>query len=198
MLVCVLCLTYRQDPYFRMTRDVARRLKYPKPALVHAKFFPALQGPGSKMSASIDSSAIFMSDTPNQIKKKINRFGFSGGQDTKELQELHGGNPDVDVAYQYLTFFLDDDAELAELNSLYRAGKLMSSEMKARCVEVLQDFVESFQKRKAAVTDDDVKAYMDASKSMPYIEKFPAPPVKSAGKKASKKVKPTANEQGNQ
>ena len=56
-----------QDPYFRVARDVAPRLGYAKPALLHAMFFPALQGPGSKMSASIDSSAIFMADTPKQM-----------------------------------------------------------------------------------------------------------------------------------
>lgn len=56
-----------QDPYFRLTRDVASRLKYQKPALIHAQFFPALGGPGSKMSASIDSSAIFMNDTMNTM-----------------------------------------------------------------------------------------------------------------------------------
>lgn len=58
-----------QDPYFRMTRDVAQRLHIAKPSLIHARFLDALQGPGSKMSASVDSSAIFMKDTPNQIKK---------------------------------------------------------------------------------------------------------------------------------
>lgn len=56
-----------QDPYFRLTRDVASRLKYQKPSLIHAQFFPALGGPGSKMSASIDTSAIFMNDTMNAM-----------------------------------------------------------------------------------------------------------------------------------
>ena len=32
-----------QDPYFRMTRDVAPRLGFNKPALIESKFFPALQ-----------------------------------------------------------------------------------------------------------------------------------------------------------
>lgn len=59
-----------QDPYFRVCRDVAPRLGYLKPALIHAKFFPALQGPGSKMSSSIDTSAIFMTDTPKQMYEK--------------------------------------------------------------------------------------------------------------------------------
>jgi tryptophanyl-tRNA synthetase len=85
---------------------VARRLKYQKPTLFHSQFFPALGGPESKTSASIDSSAIFMSDTANQIKK-INKYAFSGGQVTTEEQRKHGGYPDVDVPFQYLTFYLE-------------------------------------------------------------------------------------------
>lgn len=42
MMYCL--FTRDQDPYFRMTRDVAPRLGYLKPALIHSKFFPALQG----------------------------------------------------------------------------------------------------------------------------------------------------------
>ena len=34
---------------------VAQRLNHPKPALPHSKFFPALQGSQSKMSASVDN-----------------------------------------------------------------------------------------------------------------------------------------------
>ena len=60
-----------QDPYFRMTRDVAPRLGFFKPALLHSSFFPALQGPQSKMSASDASSSIFLTDTPNEIKNKV-------------------------------------------------------------------------------------------------------------------------------
>ena len=41
---CLIPCAIDQDPYFRVTRDVATRLKYPKPALVHSMFFPALQG----------------------------------------------------------------------------------------------------------------------------------------------------------
>ena len=56
-----------------------------------------------------------MTDTPNQIKNKINRYGFSGGQETEEEHRRLGGNPDVDVSYKYLSFFLEDDAELQTL-----------------------------------------------------------------------------------
>lgn len=60
-----------QDPYFRMTRDVAPRLGFPKPALIHSTFFPALQGAKTKMSASEFNSAVFLTDTPKQIKNKV-------------------------------------------------------------------------------------------------------------------------------
>lgn len=55
-----------------MTRDVAPRLGYLKPMLIHSKFFPALQGPNTKMSASDPTSAIFLIDTPEDIETKVN------------------------------------------------------------------------------------------------------------------------------
>lgn len=62
---------FLQDPYFRMTRDVAPRIGHLKPALIESKFFPALQGESGKMSASDSNSAIFVNDTPSQIKDKV-------------------------------------------------------------------------------------------------------------------------------
>jgi tryptophanyl-tRNA synthetase len=67
------------------------------------------------MSASDPNSAIYMSDTPTQIKNKINKHGFSGGRETEEMHRLHGGNPDVDVPFQYLSFFEEDDEKLAQI-----------------------------------------------------------------------------------
>ena len=68
---CLIPCAIDQDPYFRMTRDVAPRIGYQKPALIHSIFFPALQGASTKMSASQDNTSIFLTDTPNQIKKKV-------------------------------------------------------------------------------------------------------------------------------
>jgi tryptophanyl-tRNA synthetase len=51
-----------------MTRDVAPRLGYLKPALLHSTFFPALQGAQTKMSASDANSSIFLTDSPKEIK----------------------------------------------------------------------------------------------------------------------------------
>jgi tryptophanyl-tRNA synthetase len=54
-----------------MTRDVAPRLGLLKPALIEARFFPALQGESGKMSASDPNSAVFTNDSPKDIKNKV-------------------------------------------------------------------------------------------------------------------------------
>jgi tRNA synthetases class I (W and Y) len=60
-----------------MTRDVAPRLGFPKPSLIHSKFFPALQGHNTKMSASAASTAIYLTDTPKQVHNKVYIFSDS-------------------------------------------------------------------------------------------------------------------------
>jgi tryptophanyl-tRNA synthetase len=115
------------------------------------------------MSASVSTSAIYISDTPAQIKNKINKHAYSGGADTIELHRENGGNCDVDVAYQYLKFFLDDDEELAKIEKEYSSGVMTSGEIKKRCIEVVQVLVKEVQERKKTVTDETVKIFMDPS-----------------------------------
>lgn len=115
---CLIPCAIDQDPYFRMTRDVAPRIGFPKPALLHASFFPALQGSKTKMSASDLNSAVFLTDTLKQIKNKINKHAFSGGQATVEEHRKLGGNCEVDTSYQWLRFFLEDDEELETIRKV--------------------------------------------------------------------------------
>ncbi|KAH6683501.1 tryptophanyl-tRNA synthetase [Plectosphaerella plurivora] len=157
---CLIPCAIDQDPYFRVTRDVAAGLKYAKPSLIHARFLDSLGGPGSKMSSSIESSAIFLKDTPKQILNKMNRYAFSGGQETAEQQRELGANPDVDVAYQYLRFFLEDDEELAQIERDYRSGKMMTGEIKKRCADELSKFCTDFQERRANISDETVELFM--------------------------------------
>ena len=67
-----------------------------------------------------------MDDDPKKIAKKIKSHAFSGGGATQEEHQRLGGNPDVDVAYQYLSFFEDDEERMIRLASvgvyLYRGG----------------------------------------------------------------------------
>ncbi|KAK1445830.1 tryptophanyl-tRNA synthetase [Colletotrichum melonis] len=156
---CLIPCAIDQDPYFRVTRDCAAGLRYAKPSLIHSRFLDALQGPGSKMSASIDSSAIFLNDTPKQIQNKMNKYAFSGGKVTAEEQRAEGADPDVDVSYQYLRFFLDDDEELAKIREDYRTGKMLTGEIKKRCAEELAKYCTAFQERRAKVDEETVNLF---------------------------------------
>lgn len=160
LIPCLIPCAIDQDPYFRLTRDVASRLKFAKPSLIHARFLDALQGPGTKMSASIETSAIFMKDTPKQIKTKINKFAFSGGQVSEAEHREKGGDTDVDVAYQYLTFFLEDDEELEKVKVAYQKGELLTGELKALCIKELEKYVLEFQERRSVVNDEIINEFM--------------------------------------
>ncbi|MFC6726649.1 tryptophan--tRNA ligase, partial [Halobium palmae] len=60
-----------------------------------------------------------------------------------------GGDPEVDVAYQLLqAFFEEDDAELDRLAAEYRSGDLLSGELKAHAAERISGFLEAHRERR--------------------------------------------------
>lgn len=157
---CLIPCGIDQDPYFRMTRDVCPKIKAPKPAGFYSKFFPSLQGFGTKMSASDPNTGIFLTDTPEEIEKKIKKYAFSGGKATKEEQKAEGADLDIDISYQYLRFFMEDDKELAEIAEKYSTGKMLTGEIKAILIKELQKFVKEHQDRRSKLTNDDVKKFL--------------------------------------
>lgn len=157
---CLIPCAIDQDPYFRLTRDIAPSLKYKKPALVHSKFFPALQGPKTKMSASSTSSAIFVTDTAEEIASKIKQYAFSGGRESLAEHRQFGGDCEKDVAFQYLTFFLHDDAKLERIREEFTSGKMTSAGIKQELIDVIVPLVADFQAARARVTDDVVAAFL--------------------------------------
>ncbi|XP_054779837.1 tryptophan--tRNA ligase, cytoplasmic [Prosopis cineraria] len=167
-LRCLIPCAIDQDPYFRMTRDVAPRMGYHKPALIESSFFPALQGETGKMSASDPNSAIYVTDSAKDIKTKINKYAFSGGQDSIEKHRQLGANLEVDIPIKYLTFFLEDDAELEHVKKEYGAGRLLTGEVKQRLIEVLTEMVERHRRARAAVTEEMVDAFM-AVRPLPHM-----------------------------
>ena len=152
-LRCLIPCAIDQDPYFRMTRDAAPRIGGHKPALVESRFFPALKGESGKMSASDPTSAIYVTDTPKQIKDKVNKYAFSGGRLTVEEHRERGGDLDVDISWKWLNFFEEDDAKLAEIGEAYASGRMLSGEIKQKLVECLVPMVAEHQARRARATD---------------------------------------------
>ncbi|KAB0799029.1 hypothetical protein PPYR_06909 [Photinus pyralis] len=161
---CLIPCAIDQDPYFRMMRDVAPRIGFQKPALLHSTFFPALQGAKTKMSASDPNTTIFLTDTPKQLKNKINKHAFSGGQTTVEEHRERGGNCDVDISYQYLTFFLEDDDQLEKIKKDYTSGALLTGELKKILIDTVTPILQTHQERRAKITDEVLKEYMTPRK----------------------------------
>lgn len=167
-LRCLIPCAIDQDPYFRMTRDVAPRIGYQKPSLIESRFFPALQGENTKMSASDPNSAIYVTDTVKEITTKVNKYAFSGGQDSVELHRKLGANLEVDVPIKYLNFFLEDDDELEQVKKDYKEGRMLTGEVKKRLVKVLSEMVERHKRARALVTEEMVDAFM-AKRPLPNM-----------------------------
>jgi tryptophanyl-tRNA synthetase len=145
---CLIPHAIDQDPHFRVTRDIVHKLGYYKPAALHCVFLPALTGPGGKMSASVAESAVYTTDAPEVVAKKIRKYAFSGGRDTVEEHRKKGGNPDVDVSYQWLRFFEEDDKKLAQIHDEYKSGKMLSGELKEILIEKLTTFLKKHQEKR--------------------------------------------------
>ena len=138
-----------QDPHFRLTRDIAPKIGKEKPALIHNIMIPALQGPGGKMSASDDNGTVYTTDDPTTVKKKINKYAFSGGQPDIEQHKKLGGNPDIDVSYQYLRIFFEpDDNKLKKIYDDYKSGSLLTGELKAILIEKINEFLKVHQEKR--------------------------------------------------
>ncbi len=143
-----------QDPHFRITRDVAPKIGKPKPDLYHNIMIPALEGPGGKMSASSDNGTVYTTDTPKEVKKKINKYAFSGGQPDIDQHRKIGGDPDIDVSYQYLRIFFEpDDNKLKSIHDDYKSGNMLTGELKGILIEKINAFLEVHQEKREKAKD---------------------------------------------
>lgn len=141
-----------QDPYWRIARDIAPSLGYPKPAQIHGKLLPGL-GPEGKMSSSKPETAIYTVDPPEVAKRKVLR-AFTGGQPTAELQKKLGGNPDRCSVFKMVEMLLEpDDSEVRKLYEGCRSGSVLCGECKRLAAEKVAKFLEEHQRRREKARD---------------------------------------------
>jgi tryptophanyl-tRNA synthetase len=142
-----------QDPHVRVCRDIASKEALPveKPGALLGRFLPSLEGPG-KMSSSSEAASIELTDDPETVAETIRTRAYTGGRATLEAHREKGGDPSVDVPFQYLRFFFeDDDAELERLAREYRAGDLLSGELKEVAIDRITDFLAEHQRCRASL-----------------------------------------------
>jgi len=138
-----------QDPHIRLARDLSSRIKtynFVELSSTYHKFMPGLTG--GKMSSSDVNSYIALTDSTDIVKNKILKYAFSGGRDTVDEHRSKGGIPEIDVSFQYLTYFLDDDKKLKKIHDDYKSGKMLTGELKKITIDVLNKVLSEHQKRR--------------------------------------------------
>ncbi|HUV34309.1 MAG TPA: tryptophan--tRNA ligase [Candidatus Desulfaltia sp.] len=149
---CLIPAAIDQDPYWRMTRDIAEKMGYYKPAQIHAKFLPGL-AEGGKMSASQPETAIFTTDPPKVAAKKV-MSAFTGGRDTVEEQRRLGGRPEKCNVYAYYYFlFEDDDEKLVDREMRCKNGAILCGECKKQLADRVKNFLTDFQAKREKAKD---------------------------------------------
>ena len=140
-----------QDPYWRLTRDIAEKIGFYKPAQIHSKFLPSLQTTG-KMSSSNPETALFTTDEPKIIEEKVSN-AFTGGQPTTALQKKLGGNPGICSVFSYLKFLFDTSRESNQRELRCRSGNLLCGECKHDLSNHSTTFMAMFQERRQKAKD---------------------------------------------
>lgn len=132
---CIVVAGVDQDPFFRLARDLAKRLGYPQPIVLYTKSVPGLDG-SEKMSTSVESSLpIFLGESKEEIAKKVSKIKKVGAGSLEELFEK-GANLEEDIPYQLLLLFDTNLENIALIKKAYTEG-LFDKEF----IDKLKEFV---------------------------------------------------------
>jgi tryptophanyl-tRNA synthetase len=139
---CLIPAGIDQDPHFRVTRDLAESLGYPKPALLHSQMAPGLLGDAKMSTGQEKENALFLDDPPKVAEKKI-RKAFTGGRTSIEEQRRLGATPEIcSIWALWRTKFAPDDTEFDTITRECRSGALLCGDCKGRLVERVLPFLE--------------------------------------------------------
>lgn len=151
---CLIPCGIDQDPHFRVTRDVAEALGYPKPALLHGQILPGLSG-GAKMSAGGErpDDALYLNDPAGEVDRKVRR-AFTGGRATVEEQRRIGAVPEIcSVWALWRTQFARDDHEFDTVTKECRSGAMLCGECKEKLLGRIHPFLEEHALRREKARD---------------------------------------------
>ena len=138
---CLIPCGIDQDPHFRVTRDIAESLGYPKPALLHSQMIPGLLGDAAMSTTGNGADqALFLNDPPKVVERKV-RHGFTGGRATVEEQRRLGATPEIcSIWALWRTRFAESDQRFAEVTAGCRSGALLCGECKSMLLERVHAF----------------------------------------------------------
>ncbi|HEC77409.1 MAG TPA: tryptophan--tRNA ligase [Thermoplasmatales archaeon] len=127
------------------------------PSSTYHRFISGLDG--NKMSSSRPQYALFLTDTPDESKKKI-WSAKTGGAISAEEQKKHGGKPEECMIYELFMYgLIKEDKELEEIYKECKDGKLLCGECKRKAYELIKEFLEEL-KEKREIAKEKIKDYI--------------------------------------
>ncbi len=122
-----------------------------QPSSTYHRFITGLTG--EKMSSSKPESAIFLTDTPQDAKKKIMN-AKTGGAVSLEEQKKTGGKPDECMVYElFLYHLIEDDNELKGIFESCKKGELMCGMCKKHAAELMEHLLLNLQEKRKNASD---------------------------------------------
>jgi len=103
----------------------------------------------AKMSKSLNN-AIFLSDSPEDIEKKVMQMYT----DPNHLKVSDPGKVEGNVVFQYLDIFDEDKSKVADLKAQYEQGGLGDVVIKQRLIAVLNDVLGPIREKREALARD--------------------------------------------
>jgi tryptophanyl-tRNA synthetase len=146
-----------QIPMIEQTVEVVRKfnamyktdvLVEPKAVIAQVARLPGIDGK-AKMSKSL-GNAIFLSDSPDEVAKKVRSMYTDPGHLRVEDPGKVEGNP----VFTYLDAFDPEKGELEALKEHYRRGGLGDSVIKKRLLERIQSLLEPIRQRRLELAKD--------------------------------------------
>lgn len=139
-----------QIPHVELTREMARRFNFlfsevfpePKPLLTKAKVLPGLDG--RKMSKSYGNT-ISMSDSPDEIKKKVSTMIT----DPARIRKDDPGHPDVCAVYAFQKVF--NESEVSEIETQCKGGKIGCVQCKRALAEKMVDYLSPIYEKRQEI-----------------------------------------------
>lgn len=138
-------------PHVEITREIARRFNYlygpvfaePEPLISEVPTLPGIDGQ-AKMSKSLDN-AIFLSDPAEVVRQRVMQMYT----DPNRLRATDPGTVEGNPVFIYHDAFNADSAEVEDLKTRYREGRVGDVEVKKKLVAALELFLGPVRERRA-------------------------------------------------
>ena len=142
-----------QVAHLELSREAVRRfnnffgdvLVEPEPLVTTFGRLPGLDG-DKKMSKSLGNT-IHLSDTPDEVKKKVMRMYTDPKRVRADIPGTVEGNP----VFTYHDAFNPNTAEVDDLKTRYRTGKVGDVEVKTKLANALNAHLEPIRQRREAI-----------------------------------------------